>query len=106
MTGAGVVATSLWTVKEGEEAAFVERWSVLAEHALSAGVARRFVLLKDRSHPRRFVSFGEWTDRPTMTVYRTRAAFRAAFLACRALCDGFGGEDLDVAVHVGPSRPA
>jgi quinol monooxygenase YgiN len=105
MSGPAVVATSLWTVKDGQVDAFVERWSALAHHALSAGVARRFVLLEDRTHARRFVSFGEWTDRSTMTTYRTRAAFRAAFLACRALCEAFGGEDLDVAAQVGAAGP-
>ena len=93
MTGPAVFAQSVWTVREGEETAFVERWRAMVDHTLASRAATRFLLLRDRASPRRFVTLGAWVDLPTMTAHRARAEFRSLFQACRALCESFDGAD-------------
>ena len=99
-------AESVWRVREGREPDFLARWNELADAAAASGAATRLVLLRDRTDPRRFVSFGEWVDGPTMTAYRGRSDFRRLFLACREVCESFEGRDYDPVDRAPGAQPS
>jgi quinol monooxygenase YgiN len=88
-----------WLVKEGNEQAFIDQWTAVAEWCLehSPG-ARSFRLIQDRANPRHFISFGEWDDFDSVSVARSRPTFLKLFRGCQELCDRFGGSDYTVAL--------
>jgi quinol monooxygenase YgiN len=88
-----------WLVKEGDEEAFVGRWSALAGWCLEhTRGARSFRLIRDRADPRHFISFGEWDGFDEITVARSKPDFLQLFRACQALCDRSSGGDYTVAL--------
>jgi heme-degrading monooxygenase HmoA len=91
-----------WLVKEGKEEEFVARWTEFTEWSLgNAPGAESFVLLRDATDPRRFISFGAWEDAGTVAAWRERPAFQERLGACRALCDDFRGTDHTLSAALG-----
>ncbi len=102
MADAGRAYTSgSWVVREGNEQAFVDQWTAVADWCLqfSPG-ARSFRLIRDRRDPRHFISFGEWDDFDSVSVARSRPQFLRLFRDCQSMCDEFSGSDYTVALAV------
>ncbi|SRR6266498_2041298 len=78
-----------WTVREGSEEEFVERWKELIGSAREVPGAESFLLIQERNDPRRFVSFGAWSDWESADAWRAGPAFTEAMRACLELCEDF-----------------
>jgi quinol monooxygenase YgiN len=90
MTGAGIgtiYTQAEWTVKPGNEDAFVSAWAEFArwtaEHQPGA---RTGMLLRDMREPLRFVSFGPWKDQGAADAWRRTPQFQESFARFRELC--------------------
>src|SRR5919204_1370494 len=52
--------SGMWTVKAGEEDAFVSAWEEFVRWASEMPGSGTFRLVRDLDHPRRFMSFAPW----------------------------------------------
>jgi len=88
-----------WTVKEGNEEAFLQAWAELADWCVEnyPGTLGLY-LIEDRQVPRHYVSFGAWADFKTVSTSRSRPKFLELFRGCQRLCDRFVGSDYIAAV--------
>ena len=104
--GPSAYTSGNWLVREGNEQAFIEQWTAVADWCLahSAG-SRSFRLIQDAANARHFISFGEWEDQDSISVARSRPEFLRLFRGCQQLCEEFSGSDYTVALDV-PSRDA
>ena len=91
----------IWTVRDGSEEEFVQRWTALVGSAESLAGAQSFILIQDRQDPHRFISFGAWDAWATADAWRTTEAFMAAMRACRELCEDFRPNDSTLRVAIG-----
>ena len=83
-----------WTVKEGKEAEFIERWSSFTKwSAENAPGAESFLLIQALDNPRHFLSVGSWQDTDSVRAWRQRPEFGELFSKCRELCDDMTGSD-------------
>src|SRR3712207_5162062 len=79
-----------WLVRAGSEEDFIERWTNFTQWSLkNAPGAESFVLLRDITERRRFVSFGAWDDVEAVVAWRQRPEFSELLGECRALCEEF-----------------
>jgi heme-degrading monooxygenase HmoA len=92
-------ASGDWTVTEGKEDEFVERWK--AWLGWSSQNVPGFVsatLVRDTQDPRHFVSFSSWKDAGARDAWKNSDGFAEKFPATRELCDAFRGGDFELAV--------
>ncbi|HKY79365.1 MAG TPA: antibiotic biosynthesis monooxygenase family protein [Anaerolineales bacterium] len=77
-----------WQVKKGSEAAFIKAWQQFANWTVEkqAG-ARKAVLLQDREHADRFLSFGPWESEARIAEWRSQPEFAAFVQTARELCE-------------------
>ena len=81
-----------WTVKAGQEAEFVERWSAFTKwSADNVPGAESFLLIQAQDNPRHFVSVGGWRDMESLQAWRQLPEFQQLFSRCRELCDEMDG---------------
>ena len=106
MTPNGKPYTSgTWVVKEGRQDEFVARWTEFTKWSLAnAPGAQHFVLIQEAADPRRYLSFGEWSDGAAVDAWRSTPEFQQRLAACRELCEDFRGTDHTLAAAVGPAR--
>jgi heme-degrading monooxygenase HmoA len=84
-----------WVVKEGNDAEFVARWTLFTTWSKeNAPGAESFYLIQDAQDPRRYMSFGGWSDAEAVSAWRARPEFQQLLGACRELCDGLRGTRL------------
>jgi heme-degrading monooxygenase HmoA len=76
-----------WTVKTGSEDEFIARWSEFIAGAEKVPGAQSFVLLRDYTNPRHFVSVGAWSNQAAIDTWRTSPGFGDLLGRVRALCD-------------------
>ncbi len=80
----------LWTVKPGNQKAFVSAWTEFArwtaEHQRGAGTG---YLLQDPGNPNEFISFGPWENSEAINAWRERAEFKAFAAKAKELCSRF-----------------
>jgi heme-degrading monooxygenase HmoA len=64
-------ASGRWLVNEGSEDEFVEQWTTFTQWSLdNVPGARSYVLLRDKTEARRFVSFGAFESEEAVTQWR------------------------------------
>ena len=88
MTKIGTLySAGIWTVKPGNEAAFIKTWDSLARWTFTTmkGV-QPAVLVQDAENSQKFISFGPWKDMDTLTQWRNTPEFRQAFAKFREFC--------------------
>ena len=88
MTEIGALySAGIWTVRPGNEAAFIQAWDDLARWTTAnmPGVLPA-VLVQDADNPLDFISFGPWKDTETLAKWRSTPQFHAAFVKFRKLC--------------------
>ena len=92
-----------WLVKTGREDEFVAAWTEFTTRSLEQMPgAESFVLIRHREEPRRFLSFGAWSDDDAVAAWRSSEGFRERLDRCRSLCEQFEGHDY--AVEAAPQR--
>jgi heme-degrading monooxygenase HmoA len=98
---AEVWSAGTWTVKEGAEDAFVERWRTFAEWSAETHGPAHAWLLRDRDDPRRFISVGPWPGDEAVAAWRDDPGFRERIGGLRELLDGFEARTLDPVATAG-----
>ena len=90
-----------WVVKEQSEDLFVERWTEFTQWAKkSARGAGTFLLMRDDSNPRHFVSLGSWKDVESVNNWSSSEEFVERLTRCRELCEEFKPSDYGLAARV------
>jgi heme-degrading monooxygenase HmoA len=91
-----------WIVKPGREDAFVEAWREMAQWTADEfAPGATAVLVRDRSNPSRFVSFGPWDSDELVSAWRESEGFASRVGRIRELLDRFEPQTLDPVVSVG-----
>jgi quinol monooxygenase YgiN len=79
---------TIWSVKEGNEEAFIRSWQEFAQwtlrHHPGAGEAD---LLRDDERPRLFVVLRRWKDTRSIEAWRQSPEFREFITEAMKLCD-------------------
>ena len=79
-----------WTVKAGNEEAFIAEWKAFAEWSSKNQPGAGYgYLLQDPEHPQQFVSFGPWENLDAIRAWRERPEFKAFVGKVKMLCDNF-----------------
>jgi heme-degrading monooxygenase HmoA len=71
-----VYTMGTWTVKDGEEKAFVAAWLEFVRWGSSLSGAGTFRLIRDLSEPARFVSFADWDSLDEVRAWKETPEFR------------------------------
>lgn len=98
-----------WTVKSGNEVAFIAEWKRFADwsanHCGGAGTA---YLLQDVEHPHMFISYGPWDNADAIKAWRGTPEFQAFVGSVRRLCENFVPHSMKLAatsIAEQPSEP-
>jgi len=74
-----VYTSGVWIVKEGREAEFARRWQESADSLALNVPDLKFMLLRDRENPRRFISLGEgWRNSEQIEAAQSTPEFQDA----------------------------
>ena len=84
-----------WTVRPGEEEAFIAAWTSLARRAMSELDSGTPTLLRDRDRPNLFLTFGAWPSIEAVAAFRDSDAFREGVATMQPLLDSFEPSTLD-----------
>jgi quinol monooxygenase YgiN len=84
-----------WTVKAGQEAAFVMAWSNLARASIGVFGTAPPTILRDRERPNVFVTFGPFASVGDVDAFRASDLFREGIETIRPLLDSFEPATLD-----------
>jgi quinol monooxygenase YgiN len=80
--GGAVYTSGVWIVKEGREGEFRRRWQESADGVALEFPGVKFMLLRDRENPRRFVSLGEgWRNIEQIDAARSRPGYQDSLAA-------------------------
>ena len=80
----------IWTVKPGNEAAFIAEWGSFAQwSSKNQRGADTAYLLQDSDRPQQFISFGGWESPENIKEWRGRPEFQAFVSKARPLCEEF-----------------
>lgn len=78
----------VWTVKKGREDEFERRWQEAANGSSLEFPDVKFMLLRDREDPRRFVSLAEgWRNAEQIDAARSSPAYQDAMAAIWRVLD-------------------
>lgn len=87
----------IWIVKPGHEEQFIAAWQDLADWTGREVPGSRWAkLLRDRSTPNRFVSFGPWDSLEAIEHWRSLAGWQERVGRIRGLLDGLEPSTLDL----------
>jgi quinol monooxygenase YgiN len=84
-----------WTVKPGQEAAFVMAWSNLARASLGVFGSAPPTILRDRERPNVFVTFGPFESIEDVDDFRASDLFHEGLSTIRPLLESFEAATLD-----------
>jgi heme-degrading monooxygenase HmoA len=74
--------SGVWIVKQGREDEFARRWQGSADRLALDFPGVKFMLLRDRENPRRFISLGEgWRTEDEIEAARSSPDFQDAMAA-------------------------
>jgi|SRR5436190_8533366 len=77
-----------WTVKPGNEDAFVAAWTEFIEWSLKvAPDSGPFYLMQDTTNPRHFISVGEWDNPDAVLAWQRHPEFPEYLGKARSLCE-------------------
>ena len=80
--------SGVWTVKKGREDEFERRWQEAANGSSLEFPDVKFMLLRDREDPRRFVSLAEgWRNAEQIDAARSSPAYQDAMAAIWRVLD-------------------
>lgn len=90
----------VWRAKPGREADFVNAWDELARWTVESGYESTGTLLRDRSEPGRFVSFGPWPSVDAAEEWRASDGFAERLAKLRESLESFEPGTYDVVLRV------
>jgi heme-degrading monooxygenase HmoA len=102
--GAGVpqvYTSALWTVKPGQEDAFVAAWNDFADWAKGQPGAGRFGLGRDVEDDRCFMSFAPWEDFDDLLNWRQSDEYAAHVDRLRQYVERFRPSTYELILEVG-----
>jgi quinol monooxygenase YgiN len=80
--------SGVWIVKQGREDDFARRWQESADRLALDFPDVKFMLLRDRENPRRFISLGEgWRTEDEIEAARSSPDFQDAMAAVWRMLD-------------------
>ena len=93
--------SGVWVVKEGREDEFARRWQESADRLALDFQGVKFMLLRDRENPRRFVSLGEgWRNPSQIESARETPEFQDAMSSIWRVLDSGEMTTLDLIASV------
>ena len=93
--------SGVWTVKEGREDEFARRWQESADTVALDFPDVKFMLLRDRENPRRFISLGEgWRNTEQVEAARSSPAFQDAMASIWRMLESGDISTLDLVAEV------
>jgi heme-degrading monooxygenase HmoA len=95
-----VYTLGVWRVKPGRESDFVNAWDEFARWTVESGFESTGTLLRDRSEPGRFVSFGPWPSAEAAEQWRASTGFVERIGALRDALESFEPSTYDVVLRV------
>jgi len=90
-----------WTVKPGEDDAFVEAWTEFVTWAGTMPGAGTFRLVRDVEQPGSYVSFASWDSFDAQQAWKSTTEFGELIGRVRAHCDSFQPSVLELVIQVG-----
>jgi heme-degrading monooxygenase HmoA len=90
-----------WTVKSGEEDAFVEAWTEFVTWASAMPGSGTFRLVRNLDDPALFMSFAPWESSEAQQAWKDLPEFRERIGRVRAHCDDFQPAVFELAARVG-----
>jgi quinol monooxygenase YgiN len=96
-----VYTSGVWIVKEGREEEFARRWQKSADRLALDFPGVKFVLLRDRENPRRFVSLGEgWRTAEQIESARETPYFQDSMASIWRMLDSGELTTLDLVASI------
>jgi heme-degrading monooxygenase HmoA len=97
----------IWTVKPGRDEQFIAAWQDLANWTSREVPGSIWAkLLRDRSAPDRFISFGPWESLAAIEHWRSLDGWKQRVARLRELLDGFDASTLELVAGLEePVRP-
>ena len=93
--------SGVWIVKEGREGEFERRWQEGVDGVSLEFPDVKFMLLRDRENPRRFVSLGEgWRNPEQIEAARSTPAYQDSMAAVWRVLDSGEMSTLELVVEV------
>ena len=81
--------SGVWTVKDGEEEAFVEAWREFVAFGGKMPGSGTFRLVRDVEQPERYMSFAPWESFEAQHDWKLMPEFTELIGAARAHCEDF-----------------
>jgi heme-degrading monooxygenase HmoA len=78
-----------WTVKAGEDDAFVQAWTEFVTWASNMPGSGTFRLVRNLDEPASYMSFAPWESFEAQQAWKDIPEFRERIGRVRAHCDGF-----------------
>src|SRR5438093_5978306 len=78
-----------WTVKPGEEDAFVQEWTAFVTWASSMPGSGTFRLVRDLDHPSHYRSFAPWESFEAQNAWKELSEFRERIMPVLSHCEDF-----------------
>ena len=93
--------SGLWTVKAGEEDAFVADWSEFVSWASEQPGSGTFRLVRDTDDPTKFMSFAAWESFEAQNAWKQSPEFRERIGRVIAHCEDFQPLVYELVTEVG-----
>jgi len=100
-----IYTLGIWSVKPGNEVAFIEAWKTFAEWTVrhQPGAIGAF-LLQDITNPQRLISSGPWKDAESIQAWRGMPEFKEFITRARDLCEDIQPYTLKLVAEVAASK--
>jgi len=96
-----VYTTGVWVVKEGHEDEFVRRWQEGVDNLVLQFQGVKFMLLRDRENPGRFLSLGEgWRNVEQIEAARSTPAYQDSMASIWRLLESGEISTYELAIEV------
>jgi heme-degrading monooxygenase HmoA len=89
-----------WTVKPGEEDAFVQEWTAFVKWASSMPGSGTFRLVRDLDHPSHYMSFAPWESFEVQNAWKELPEFGERIMRVRSHCEDFQASTLELVTEV------
>jgi len=93
-------SSAVWTVKPGEEDAFIEAWKEFVGWAATMPGSGTFRLVRDLGQSNRFLSFAPWESSESARAWQEHPEFAERLGRARAHCDDFKPSGYELAAEV------
>jgi heme-degrading monooxygenase HmoA len=93
--------SGIWTVKQGEEEAFVQEWSDFVTWATSFDGSGAFRLVRDLEQPNRYMSFAPWESFDAQNAWKEQSEFPERIMRVRKHCEDFQPFTFELVTQLG-----